>query len=297
MIRETAPAKINLYLHVGPVRRDGLHALESLFVFADAGDMIEAAPSDDLSLKIKGPFAASLGGEPAERNLVIRAARLLQAETGASAGAALTLDKRLPVAAGVGGGSADAAAALRALVRLWRIDLSDAALRRLAFRLGADVPACLTRRPALVSGAGEVLSPGPALPPLWVCLANPGVATLTGPIFRAFDAANPAPPAPDKPSLAGAGYRQVTLLMENSRNDLQPIAIAGEPVIQTVLDRLAARPGALAVRMSGSGATAFGLYSSAAAARRAARDMKGQGWWSMSARICAAGPSERCAEC
>ncbi len=297
MIREIAPAKINLYLHVGPLRPDRLHALESLFVFADAGDAVEVAPADDLSLSMSGPFAAPLCAEPVERNLVMRAARLLKAEAGVSAGAALSLDKRLPVAAGIGGGSSDAAAALRALIRLWKIDIPAADLRRLAFRLGADVPACLARRPVWVGGAGEILAASPTLPPLWVCLANPGVASPTGPVFRAFDAANPAPDAPQRPSIRGAGYRRVTSLMENSRNDLQPIAIAGEPVIQAVIERLAARSGALAARMSGSGATAFGLFSSADAARRAAREMNGRGWWSMSAKLSAADPSERCAEC
>jgi len=297
MIRDIAPAKINLFLHVGPVRRDGLHDLESLFVFADAGDLVEASPSEQLTLEISGPFAGSLKTEPVERNLVLRAARRLQNEAGINSGAALSLNKRLPVAAGIGGGSADAAAALRALIRLWRIDISPNELRRLAFSLGADVPACLSREPVRVSGAGEILTPGPQLPPLWVCLANPGVATLTGPIFRAFDATNPAPNRPVSPKLEGSGYQRVTSLMENSRNDLQPIAIAGEPVIQKVINRLAGLPGALAARMSGSGATAFGLYSSAGAAQRAAQDMKGRGWWSMAARICTVAPAQQCVEC
>ncbi|MGD9799778.1 MAG: 4-(cytidine 5'-diphospho)-2-C-methyl-D-erythritol kinase [Parvularculaceae bacterium] len=288
MICEIAPAKINLYLHVGAVRRDGLHDLESLFVFTDAGDVVEAAPADGLSLAIAGPFAAPLAAEPVERNLVMRAARLLQAEAGVKEGAALRLDKRLPIASGIGGGSADAAAALRALIRLWRVTISPGDLSDLAFRLGADVPACLERRPVAVSGAGERVAAGPVLPPLWICLTNPCVAMPTGPVFRAFDAASAEPPTPLRVIPFGEGYQRVTGLMENSHNDLQAIAIAREPVVQTVIERLAACPGALAARMSGSGATVFGLFSSAAAAGRAARGMAGRGWWSMSAMLCAA---------
>jgi 4-diphosphocytidyl-2-C-methyl-D-erythritol kinase len=291
MITEFAPAKINLYLHVGPLRRDRLHDLESLFVFADAGDILTAERGDGLSLRLTGPFAGALSSEKLENNLVMRAARLLKKSAGISAGARLVLDKRLPIASGVGGGSADAAAALRALVRLWRLDISAADLRRLAFLLGADVPACLARVPVRVSGAGEILSKGPVLPPLWVCLANPKVPMPTGAVFRAFDADHPNPARPARVIPAGRGYRAVTGLMENSRNDLEPIAIRRQSVIQNVIRRLSSRPGALAVRMSGSGATVFGLFSSAAAAKRAGQDMAGRGWWSMSAAICASEPS------
>lgn len=285
MITEIAPAKINLYLHVGALRRDRLHALESVFVFADAGDVVSAAPSSDLSLEIVGPFGAALAGEPVEKNLVMKAARLLRERAGVESGARLILDKRLPIASGVGGGSADAAAALRALIRMWRIDMPVSDLKRLAFTLGADVPACLDQRPVYVSGAGEVVEKGPILPPLWVCLANPATPMPTGPVFRAFDAANPAPPQPERRHPDGRRYLDVTRLMENSRNDLQPIAIRRNSVIQDAIDWLSRRPGALAARMSGSGATVFGLYSSAGAAARASREMAGRHWWSMSARI------------
>lgn len=285
MICDVAPAKINLYLHVGGPRRDRLHALESVFVFADAGDVVTASPAENLSLEIVGPFAGELLREPVEKNLVLRAARLLKDAARVKSGARLVLDKRLPIASGVGGGSADAAAALRALIRLWRVDLSGSEIKRLAFSLGADVPACLERRPVQVGGAGEIVSPGPVLPPLWVCLVNPNVAMPTGPVFRAFDAANPTPPPPARPQCGGAGYLKVTRLMENTRNDLQPIAIGRRSVIQNAIERLASRPGVLAARMSGSGATVFGLFSSSAAARRAAQEMSGKGWWSMSAGI------------
>jgi len=285
MIVEIAPAKINLYLHVGGRRPDGLHDLESLFVFADAGDLVSVESSSELSLKIVGPFAAPLLKEPPDRNLVLRAARRLQTRAGTAAGAAIVLDKRLPIASGIGGGSSDAAAALRALIRLWKVDISLSELKRLAFSLGADVPACLDGRPAYVGGAGEAIEPGPVLPPLWTCLANPHAPMPTGPAFRSFDAANPRPSKPQRVGVSGRGYAGLTRLMENSRNDLQPIAIGRHCVIELAVERMAARPGALAARMSGSGATVFGLFSSAAAARRAAQEMAGRNWWSMSARI------------
>lgn len=285
MIAERAPAKVNLYLHVGPTRADGLHPIESLFVFADAGDVVRAKPADALSLAIEGPFASAFAGSPPQDNLVYRAAELLRESCRVVKGAALILDKRLPVAAGVGGGSADAAAALRALNRLWGLKLGEAALRELGFRLGADVPACLSSAPAAVSGAGEILRAAPRLPPLFVCLANPGVETPTGPVFRDFDAANPDPPPPRpapgfSPTVAG-----VVRCMRATRNDLEAPAIARAPVIAETLKALAASPGALFARMSGSGATAFALYASQSAAMRAARAVAARGWWSAAAPI------------
>ena len=286
MIEEIAPAKINLYLHIGPTRADGLHDLASDFVFAEDGDRLMAQPAQDLSLEIKGPFAPALAGEPVESNLIWKAAEALRIATGVQKGAHLVLDKRLPVAAGVGGGSADAAAALRALVRLWGIEIKPAALNEIAFRLGADVPACLQRAPISVTGAGENLGRGPCLPPLWVCLVNPRIAMATGPIFRAFDAAQPDPRAP---YLWGRGrlstYRDVRAMMAGTRNDLEPYALARAPQIGKVLEFLERRPGALAARMSGSGATSFALYTSFAAARGAAQAAQSQAWWAMAAPL------------
>lgn len=290
MVEEIAPAKINLYLHVGGLRRDRLHDLKSLFVFADGGDVIAAEPARDLSLKITGPFSAPLLSAPAEKNLVLRAARALQAATGVSAGARITLDKRLPIAAGVGGGSADAAAALRALMRLWRIEIGAGALHKIAFALGADVPACLSRAPVLVSGAGERLARAPGLPPLAVCLVNTRVPMPTGPVFRAFDAANPAPAPPaDPPFTALSGIGAVRALFAATRNDLEPYAAAREPSVRRAIAALSAAPGALPARMSGSGATVFALFSSRVGAARAARAMRARGWWSMDASLCGAG--------
>lgn len=287
MIVETAPAKVNLYLHIGPVREDGLHELASLFVFAEDGDKVSVASADDLSLEITGPFAPALAGLPAEDNLVLRAAAQLRVACKVSAGAAITLEKNLPIAAGIGGGSTDAAAALRALVRLWDVDISEAALAELAFGLGADIPACLSGAPVNVGGAGERMTKGPVLPALWICLVNPGVETPTGPIFRAFDNANPEPPTPVFASLPAEDYGALQTALEGARNDLQHYAIEGAPVIAEVLEVLAEATGALIARMSGSGATCFALFASETDARRVEESVRAKGWWAMASRLCA----------
>ncbi len=184
-----APAKVNLYLHVVGRRADGYHLLDSLIAFADIGDRVTAAPADRLSLAIGGPEADALGGL-GDDNLVLRAARLLAEAAGApSYGAALTLDKRLPVSSGIGGGSSDAAATLRALDRLWQRPLDPTALSALARRLGADTPACLMARPVWVGGIGERLEPAAGLPAAGIVLANPRRALPTAAVFA-------APPSP-----------------------------------------------------------------------------------------------------
>lgn len=288
---EIAPAKINLYLHVGPLRADFYHAIESLFVFADDGDRIAASAAPEISLEIAGPFAGALYGAPRRSNLVWRAAAALKEAAGVEGGAALRLEKRLPVAAGIGGGSSDAAAALRALCRLWAVDLGEEALKALAFSLGADVPACLARRPVFVSGAGEEMAEGPSLPPLWVCLVNPGVEMATGPVFAAFDRRFPAPPAPRRPPATGlASYGELCDYLKETRNDLEAFACERESSIAVVRSFLAECPGCLLARMSGSGATVFGLFASREAAWRAARRSTALGWWSMAARLESGGP-------
>jgi 4-diphosphocytidyl-2-C-methyl-D-erythritol kinase len=285
MIRETAPAKLNLYLHVGPVRNDGRHALVSFFVFTEDGDAITVEAARDISLTITGPAAGALSDLPHEENLIWKAAELLREACGVSQGAAIKLEKNLPTAAGIGGGSADAAAALRALIKLWNIKIADDALAQLAFRLGADVPACLAGAPVLVAGAGEDVSPGPALPPLWACLVNPGVKISTGPVFQAFDAGNPAPAAPTAPALAEASYDALAQLMGETRNDLQPAAIMHAPEITDIIKRLGQCRGALAARMSGSGATCFALFSTAADAESARDEAHDEGWWAMASPL------------
>ncbi len=267
MITERAPAKINLALHVRARRADGYHELETLFAFVADGDTVTLAPGP-LSLTITGPFAAGLSGEG--DNLVLRAARGFAERFGTSVGGAFTLDKHLPVASGIGGGSADAAAALRTLARANDIVIDDPRLFALAAELGSDVPACLLGRTALGQGRGEKLEPldGPSGMP--VLLVNPGVAVSTAAVFKAWDGVDRgAMPDGDVLSLARAG-----------RNDLEAPARALAPEIDAVLALLADGAPVLA-RMSGSGATCFALYASTADRAAAAATVRAAypAWW------------------
>src|SRR3954468_6142657 len=186
MLSECASAKINLHLHVVGRRPDGYHLLDSLVVFAGAADALTVEPSDGLSLAVAGPFAAGLYGEA--DNLVLRAARALAAHAGVPATGRLVLEKNLPVASGIGGGSADAAAALRLLARFWGVDVGQEALAAIAALLGADVPVCLAGRAAVMSGIGEIRAPAPPMPAAGMVLVNPGVAVSTPAVFRAREA-------------------------------------------------------------------------------------------------------------
>lgn len=275
-IRIAAPAKINLYLHVLGRRADGFHELDSLVAFADIGDVVTAAPAADLSLAIDGPFAGNLAGEA--DNLVLRAARGLAERLGIAPGAALRLTKNLPVASGIGGGSSDAAATLRALARLWRADLPQAALAEIAAGLGADVPVCLFARPAWLGGIGEAIAPAPALPETGIVLVNPGIALPTPAVFKArrgdlSAAGRFAEAPPDAAALAS--------LLRGRGNDLAAAAIAIVPEIATVLAALERNAGTLLARMSGSGATCFALFATHAAAVQAAAALAEEhpGWW------------------
>ena len=289
-----APAKINLYLHVLGRRADGYHLLDSLVVFADIGDRVIATPAEGLSLAVGGPEAgavATLG----EDNLVLRAARLLAAELAAGTpgatppGAALYLDKNLPAASGIGGGSSDAAAALRALDRLWRRPLDPAVLAGLALQLGADTPACLASCPVWVGGVGERIEPVFGLPPAGVVLANPRRALPTRDVFKArrggFAASGRFLPMP--PDAAGLAE----VLMQR-RNDLTEPALALVPDIARVLERLTRLPGALIARMSGSGATCFALFQDRAAAVEAGAALARAEplWWSAAGTLLSAPP-------
>ena len=271
-----APAKINLFLHVTGRRADGYHLLDSLVVFAAAADRLRAAPSDTLSLSIDGPFAAGLGAD--DDNLVLRAARALAAHTHPTpAGAALSLHKALPVASGIGGGSADAAAALRLLAALWRSDADAKRLAAIALGLGADVPVCLASRPARMGGVGEQLAPAPAIPELGMVLINPGLPLPTAAVFAARDASF-TPPAVLPPAWPTAAAMAADL--RHTTNDLEPAAIRLCPPIAEVLAALTASPGSHLARMSGSGATCFALYDTPAAAKAAAAALARPGWWS-----------------
>ena len=278
-----APAKVNLFLHVGPVQPNGRHPLDSLVMFAGeaAADRLSVMTSDDLSMTLTGPGMTNpdhIG--PVDDNLVLRAARALQAETGSTQGAAFTLEKLLPIAAGIGGGSADAAAALRLLTDLWGTD--TAAAHKIAPALGGDVPVALQGHAALMQGEGERIRRAPDLPRVPALLVNPGLACPTGPVFRAYDEAG-----------GGAGFREFGAVppfervwdlvhwLGNQRNDLQAPAVAAVPEIAGVLDTLEALPDVLLARMSGSGATCFALFDTGDAARRAAAQLSAErpGWW------------------
>ncbi len=268
---EAAPAKVNLFLRVTGRRADGYHELETLAVFAGAGDLVHASPSPDLALEVTGPFAAGLGGGP--DNLVLRAARALANHAGGTVGAALMLEKHLPVASGIGGGSADAAATLRVLARLWRIAALPPGL---ALSLGADVPVCVDARPAVMRGIGEVLSAAPALPEFGLALVNPGIGVATADVFRARHGDFSAPAAlPAAWPSAAAMARDLARL----GNDLARPAEAICPPIGAVLAALRALPGCLLAQMSGSGATCFGLFATAPEAASAQALSRQPGWW------------------
>lgn len=292
MIAIPAPAKINLTLHVLGRRADGYHLLESLVAFASPHDVVRAREADALSLAVDGPAAGDLAANLQGENLALRAARRLADAAGiAVPTAALLLHKALPVAGGIGGGSADAAATLLALAKLWRLDLSEAALAALALPLGADLPVCLASRAMLMSGIGERLAPAPALPPLGILLVNPRVALPTADVFRTL-AARPAQSADGAPSpLAYRAGDAASLLaaLRGGRNDLEAPARRLAPVVGDVLAALAGLPGARLARMSGSGATCFALFDDEAAARAAEDGLRAgaRGWWSAAGRLIA----------
>lgn len=282
---EPAAAKVNLYLHVIGRRADGYHLLDSLVAFAADGDVLTAAPAEDLRLRLDGPFAGPLEAEA--DNLVLRAARSLAAVARVGKGAALTLTKNLPVASGLGGGSADAAATLRLLCRLWSVDPRDVPLFEIARSLGADVPVCLKRRTAFLGGIGERLDPAPALPAAGLLLVNPRVPLATPAVFAArageFSAPARFAEAPrDAAGLAG--------LLDARRNDLTQAAIGLVPAVGEILDALASSPGCLLARMSGSGATCFGLYGDQMLAHAAGQWLaeRRPEWWILPTGLAAA---------
>jgi 4-diphosphocytidyl-2-C-methyl-D-erythritol kinase len=264
-VTEAAPAKLNLALHVTGRRADGYHLLDSLVAFAGVGDVVTLEPGP-LSLQIEGPFAEGLSGQD---NLCLRAARLVGAD------AAIRLAKNLPVASGIGGGSADAAAVLRGLARMGHV------LPANAERLGADVPVCLLSTPARMQGVGEIVTPLPQLPPIPLVLVNPGVAVSTPQVFAGMTRRD-NPPLPDIPRFTGLSDLAAWLGL--TRNDLEPAALSIAQVIGQVLDGLRAT-GAAFARMSGSGATCFGLYDTADRAQLAADVLKQHGWWAVATEL------------
>ena len=274
-VRIAARAKLNLYLHVLGRRDDGYHLIDSLVVFAAVHDTVAVRPAADLSLAADGAFA---GGLPAGAdNIVIKAAQRLARAAGVAPGAAIMLTKELPVASGIGGGSADAAATLQALAQLWNVDLPQARLDALALELGADVPMCLHGRAAFMGGIGEAIAPCPPLPKLPLVLANPGVPVATADVFRARRGAFSPPGRFDEPP---ADIAVLARLLGSRRNDLGDAARAIAPAIGDVLQALE-REGSALARLSGSGATCFGIFTDAAAAQTAARRIAAAQprWW------------------
>lgn len=283
-----APAKINLFLHVTGQRpagdpQAGYHELESLVVFAQDGtacDRVAVALADTLSLTLDGPQADALAGSRDE-NLVLRAARLLQGFSGRNkghAGAAISLTKILPVASGIGGGSTDAAATLHALRALWQIEVDDDTLGRMVAQLGADVPVCLFGRAAMMTGIGEQIVAQPDLPPFWLVLANPGIALATRDVFAALAGQyGPSLPLERRPDSAA----DLAILLRARRNDLEAPARFLAPEIDPVLAALKAQAGCLLARLSGSGATCFGLFAEKREAEFAARNLARAypKWW------------------
>ncbi|MBI1213927.1 MAG: 4-(cytidine 5'-diphospho)-2-C-methyl-D-erythritol kinase [Alphaproteobacteria bacterium] len=273
-----APAKINLFLHVGDRRADGYHDISSLAAFADVGDTVSATLTEELSLTNVGPFARALDDDCGD-NLVMRAAIVLQDWARAAGrrvdGARLTLQKNLPVASGIGGGSSDAAATLKLLNDLWHLHADD--LTSIGKSLGADVPVCLAAAASFMQGVGERLAPCP-IPSLPAVLVNPRVSLMTAEVFQELKARSGAgsssPPNFDS-------LENVVAWLAQLKNDLEEPAGRIAPVVLDTLSELAATPNCLLSRMSGSGATCFGLYATKAEAAGAARTLQERRahWW------------------
>jgi 4-diphosphocytidyl-2-C-methyl-D-erythritol kinase len=279
-LTEFAPAKINLTLRVLRRREDGYHELESLVVFAAVGDRVSLTAGPDLELAVAGPTAASSGA--AAENLVLRAAQALALRVPGLTLGRFRLVKRLPVAAGLGGGSADAAAALRLLARSNRLAPADARLQDAAAATGADVPVCLDPRPRMMRGIGELLSEPLDLPPLPAVLVNPRAAVATADVFAALNLAKGSPPQTHAPLQELPAEREALLCaLRQQGNDLEEPAIWVQPAISDVLAALRVLRNARLVRMSGSGATCFALFDSRAAASTAARQLRAArpDWW------------------
>ncbi|MDG4893727.1 4-(cytidine 5'-diphospho)-2-C-methyl-D-erythritol kinase [Mesorhizobium sp. WSM4976] len=265
-----APAKINLALHVTGRRDDGYHLVDSLAVFTRFGDRLEIEPAEQDEFSVSGRYAAGLPLD--DGNLVVKARDALRREAGAqrTSPVAIRLEKNLPVASGVGGGSSDAAAALNALTRLWRLEIDDISLARIGLSLGADLPMCLKSKPLVARGIGDEVSPLSAFPALGLVLVNPGTAVSTPDVFKALSRRDNAalPPLPRR-----LDFHAIRNWLETTRNDLEPAAHSIQPAIGEAL-RALKRADAAFARMSGSGATCFGLFETGNVAKRAAIEIR-----------------------
>ena len=287
MLIARAPAKVNLTLHVLGRRADGYHELESLVAFTGSGDTLSLEPGASLSLAADGPMAQAAGDDA--DNLVLRAAHELSARVPQLRLGAFRLTKRLPAAAGLGGGSSDAAAALRLLARANGLGLNDPCLLDAARATGADVTVCLAPRARMMLGAGETVGAPLDLGSLPAVLVNPGVGVATGPVFQrlGLQPGERAGVAPHPPAPMRADREALWRLLGKCRNDLEPAALAEAPIIRDVLALLGAARGCKLARMSGSGATCFGLFSSPRAAARAASAIRAAHprWWVKAAML------------
>jgi len=276
-VTRRAPAKLNLYLHVLGQRSDGFHLLDSLVIFAQVGDVVRVESAPTLTLAVAGPFADDLEATKTENNLIMRAARALARHGEVEAMATITLDKKLPVAAGIGGGSADAAATLHALNALWGLAASDAELAELGMEIGADVPACLASQPLYMGGAGEQIENAPTTPVLSLVLVGPNAPLSTAQVFGARQ-----DPWSESGRMTPSDTVQAFIQdLSHRRNDLQAPAIALQPVIGDALGSLEAEPGCMLARMSGSGSVCFGIFPSADDAEIAAENIAQHhpDWW------------------
>ncbi len=289
-LEELARAKVNLFLHVLGRRPDGRHELESLAVFPETGDLLSAERSPIRSLSLDGPFGLELGA--GEDNLVVRAVEALAGAVETDAGVAIRLEKRLPVASGIGGGSAAAAATLRLLMRLWGRAPSGPTLRAIAEALGADVPVCVPSAPAMMGGIGERLAPAPRFPEFWLVLVNPLLPTPTGQVFAALERRENPPAGHIPAGFATVGDLVAWLALQ--RNDLEAPARGIAPAISAALGALRWTPACRLARMSGSGATCFGVFGSEPEALEAAGAIarREPGWWVAPARVPAGGGGE-----
>lgn len=276
-----APAKVNLYLHIVGRRADGFHLLDTLMVFTELGDRIEVEAADDLVLDVDGPFIDRLPKD-VSGNLVVRAARALAEAADVPATARIRLTKNLPVSAGLGSGSSDAAATLKALSQLWQIPDGKVDLPAIALTLGADVPACLVADSVFVGGIGELLSPAPRFPAVDILLVNPGVQLSTESVFGARRGGfSPEARFEEAPRTT----RDLAELLEDRTNDLAIPAATLLPLVTKTLREIEAAPGCRLARMSGSGATCFGLFDDAETAERASEAFRDRGWWSAVTRF------------
>ena len=275
-----AMVKINLYLHITGLRKNGYHDLDSLVTFAGIYDTVHLVPSDELSLVVKGPFRKQL--PLVKNNIVLKAATTLKKVTGSKAGVQITLEKNLPVASGIGGGSMDCAAALKGLIKFWNIDTSTIDLVRLGLRLGSDVPICLFGQTAFISGRGEIITKAPALPKIWFVLVNPGVELSTKAVFESHkvNSSNQCSKLGQFDKNPATAIELANLLSYRN-NDLTEAAINLQPVIKKALLSIQDTENVLVSRMAGSGATCFGVYKDYDSAKNAAKYLNNRypSWW------------------